>query len=194
VTANSAGQAAFTVNTVALGGLKGTVNLTIDGLSAITGATASFSPAAITTSGTSVVTVSAKTTTPPGTYPVTVIANSGNLTRTVTISVVVPKTSVRLSAGALVFAGQKVGTTSVAQKITMTNTGTTALTISSITGSKNFSATNTCGTKLLAGAACTISVTYSPTYIGTPLGTLTITDADLTSPQIVALTGTGLPK
>jgi Right handed beta helix region len=86
----SGGQAQFTVSTVSVGGLTGTINLSVDGVSAISGATASFSPSSITIGGYTVLTVSTKSTTPKGTYPVTVIANSGNLTRTVTVSLVVP--------------------------------------------------------------------------------------------------------
>jgi len=138
--------------------------------------------------------VSTKTTTPAGTYPVTVIANSGNLTRTVTVSLLVPVTSVRLSADSLTFPGQIIKTTSGAKKITVTNSGKTSLTISSIAVGSNFAETNTCGSKLAAGATCTISVTFTPAYIGTPTSKLTITDADGTSPQIVSLTGTGLAK
>jgi hypothetical protein len=194
VTASASGQASFSLNTASVGGLTGTVNLTVDGLSAIPGATASFTPASITTSGASVLTVTTKSNTTPGTYPVTAIANTGNLTRTVTVSIVVPKTSVRLSSSSLTFAAQKVGTTSAPQKITVTNTGSTALSISTIAVGKNFGETNTCGIKLNAGASCTVSVTFSPVYIGTPTGTLSISDGDPTSPQTVSLSGTGLAK
>jgi hypothetical protein len=86
----SGGKAPITVSTVSLGGLTGTVKLSIDGLAAISGASASFSPASISVGGYTVLTVSTKSTTPKGTYPITIIANSGNLTRTVTVSVIVP--------------------------------------------------------------------------------------------------------
>jgi uncharacterized membrane protein len=43
----------------------------------------------LTTSGTSVLTVTAGTSTTPGTYSITVIANSGSLTRTVTTQLTV---------------------------------------------------------------------------------------------------------
>jgi hypothetical protein len=89
VTASSSGQAAFSIATVPLGGMTGTVNLSVDGLSKIPGATASFSPVSISASGTSTLTVTVKNTTPAGTYPVTIIANSGNLTHTMTVSLLV---------------------------------------------------------------------------------------------------------
>ena len=194
VTASAAGQATFVLNTVSLAGLTGSANLSIDGLSAIPGATASFSVSSMPLSGTAVLTISIKTTTPAGTYPVTVIANSGNLTRTATVSVIVPQTSVRLSSTSLTFAGQTVRTTSTPQKVTLTNIGSTALTISRITVGKNFSQSNNCGSMVSARASCTINLTFSPTWVGTPTSTLTIVDADPTSPETVTLTGTGLAK
>jgi hypothetical protein len=42
-----------------------------------------------------------------------------------------------------------------------------------------------------AGASCAISVTFTPTTLGTRTGTLTITDSASTSPQTAALSGTG---
>lgn len=194
VTASPAGQTAFTLTTVSLGGMAGNVNFTVDGISAIPGATASFSPATISTAGTSVMTVSTSTTTPVGTYPVTAIANDGNVTRTVTLSLVVPKTSVRLSTTSLSFPGQTVKTTSKAETFTIENTGSSAISISSFSVGKDFAETNNCGSQLKAGATCTVTVTFTPTYIGTPTAFLTIHDGDPTSPQTVTLTGTGLAK
>jgi hypothetical protein len=194
ITVSPSGQASFNLTTVALGGMTGTVKLTLDGLSAIPGATASFSPATIATSGTSVLTVVTGTTTPLGTYPVTAIANAGNVTRTVTVSLVVPETSVRLSTTSLTFPGQTVRTTSKPKTFTITNTGSTALSISDFSVGKDFAETNNCGSQLKAGSYCTVSVTFTPTWIGTPSAILTIRDNDPTSPQTVTLTGTGLAK
>jgi hypothetical protein len=67
----------------------GTVNLTLDGISEVKGLSATLSPSSLATSGTSVLTVTAGTNTAPGTYSITVIANSGSLTRTVTTQLTV---------------------------------------------------------------------------------------------------------
>ena len=139
-------------------------------------------------------TVATATSTPIGTYPVTVITKAGNVTRTVTMSLVVPETSVRLSTTSLTFPGQTVKTTSKAETFTITNTGSTALSMSGFSVGKDFSETNNCGSQLKAGSYCTVSVTFTPTWIGTPSAILTIKDNDPTSPQTVALTGTGLAK
>ena len=192
VTASPSGQAAFGLVTLPLGRMTGIVNLSLDGLQAIPGATASFSASSVTTSGTSMLTLKTRPSTPPGTYPVTVIGNSGSLTRTVTVSVVVPTTSVWLSTTSLTFPGQRVGTTSSPLEIQLTNTGSRPLAIASISVLLPFSQTNTCGSSVGAGASCTINVTFSPGRVGTLTRSLTIVDADPTSPQVVSLVGTSL--
>jgi len=99
--------------------------------------------------------------------------------------------SVALSDTSLKFGVQLVGTTSAAQTATLTNTGTTTLTISSIAASGDFLAENNCGSSLPAGASCTIRVAFNPTDKGDRTGAVTITDDAADSPQIIALTGTG---
>jgi Abnormal spindle-like microcephaly-assoc'd, ASPM-SPD-2-Hydin len=191
VTASPSGQAAFSIATLALGGLTGTVSLTLDGLSTIPGATANFSPASLTTNGNSTLTVTTSSSTPAGTYPVNIIANTGNLTHTMTVALLVPKTSVRLSTTTLSFSGQQVKTSSSPKTLTVTNTGNSSLGIGSISLSGNFSQTNNCGGSISAGAKCTINVTFSPRSVANLTGTLKISDADATSPQSVSLSGTG---
>jgi hypothetical protein len=77
--------------------------------------------------------------------------------------------------------------------ITLTNSGTGPLNITSITASTNFSADSTaCAATLAAGAMCVINVTFTPTVSGSPLtGTITFTDNATNSPQTVTLTGNG---
>jgi hypothetical protein len=99
--------------------------------------------------------------------------------------------AVSLSASSLTFGAQAAGTTSAAQTLTLTSSGTAALTINSIVITGDFSQTNTCPQSLAAGAACTISVFFAPTVAGTRTGTLTITDNGPTSPQVVSLGGSG---
>jgi Right handed beta helix region/Abnormal spindle-like microcephaly-assoc'd, ASPM-SPD-2-Hydin len=194
VMASVAGQAVISLNTASLGGLTGTANLKLTGVSGIPGGSASLSTSSMAIPGSAVLTLSTKPTTPPGTYPVTIIANHGNLTRTVTVSMTLPKTSLRLSTTSLTFAARKVGTTSSAERVTLMNIGSTGLSINNISAGKDFTQTNNCGSRVSAGASCTINVTFSPTYIGTPRSTLTISAADPMSPAVVTLTGTGLHK
>lgn len=69
-------------------GPTGQISMKAD-VSAIPGASASWSADSIEESGSSTVTIATDASTPPGTYPVTVIASSGDITRTLTVSVVV---------------------------------------------------------------------------------------------------------
>ncbi|MGA7221073.1 MAG: choice-of-anchor D domain-containing protein [Candidatus Sulfotelmatobacter sp.] len=99
--------------------------------------------------------------------------------------------TVQLSPASLTFGSQVVGSVSPAQVVTVTNTGSAALSITSITASANFGETNTCGASLAAGADCSVSVDFAPTTTGTLTGTVSIADNASGSPQTVGLTGTG---
>jgi len=90
VTVDSTRRAVFNLRTIALGGMTGTVNLTTDGVSSIPGAHASFAPASLSTNASTLLTVTTSASTPAGQHAFTVIANSGNLTRTVTLTLRVP--------------------------------------------------------------------------------------------------------
>ena len=94
----------------------------------------------------------------------------------------------------LTFASQTVGTTSAPQSVTFSNMGsaTDALGIGSITSSGDFKiSSNTCGSKVLAGSQCTVSVAFKPTKTAIRKGTLTIKDFNPSSPHTVTLTGPG---
>jgi minor extracellular serine protease Vpr len=103
-------------------------------------------------------------------------------------------TNPALSASTLTYPAQKVGTTSTAQTVTFSNSGTAtdALGIASVAASGDFKITsNTCPSSLAAGSQCTVSIVFAPTQTGTRKGTLTIKDFNPNSPHIVTLTGTG---
>jgi hypothetical protein len=100
-----------------------------------------------------------------------------------------------LSSHILNFGKQKVGTTSAAQTVTLTNTGTTSLSLSTLNigGDFSFATGTTCtsGETLVAGANCLISVAFTPTAKGERLGSVTIKDNALLKEQIIVLSGTG---
>jgi uncharacterized repeat protein (TIGR01451 family) len=101
----------------------------------------------------------------------------------------------------LAFGGQAQGTTSSSLPVTVTNVGTTAVTIVSITPSTNFTQTNTCPASLTTGtgtgSSCTVNVSFAPTTTGALTGTLTVTytSTGSTTQQTttVTLSGTGTP-
>jgi hypothetical protein len=96
------------------------------------------------------------------------------------------------SPTSLSFPATNVGSSSAAQSVTVSNTGTVAASVSGISVSNaDYSQTNTCGTSIAAGGSCTVSVTFKPTASGTRTGTLTVS-SNATNPSLtVSLTGTG---
>jgi hypothetical protein len=99
---------------------------------------------------------------------------------------------VGLAPTGLDFGGQMLTTTSAAKTVTLTNTGTSALTITSIAASPDFAISNNpCGGGLAPGANCIISVTFAPSVVGSRTGTLTVTDNAGGSPHTIPLTGSG---
>jgi hypothetical protein len=113
-----------------------------------------------------------------------------------TISLTGTGTAVEISPIGVYFGDYMVGTSSVPATVTLTNKGSTALTMNSITlGGANpgdFSQTNTCGSSVGAGASCTITATFTPTVAGPRAASVSISDSDVSSPQSVSLSGTGL--
>lgn len=100
-----------------------------------------------------------------------------------------------LGQGTLFFGDWVVQTTSTPETVTLSNTLTVPLTISSIAASGVFAETSTCPMDpdtLAAGKSCKISVTFSPTTLGVSTGTLTVNDNSSTSPQTIGLSGTGV--
>jgi hypothetical protein len=100
--------------------------------------------------------------------------------------------SVSFSANSLTFGNEVEGSASEPLLITLTNSGTAALSITSIAASANFAETNNCGTTLAAGANCAINVTLAPDTTGSVKGTVTFTDNAADSPQTVSLSGTAV--
>jgi len=104
--------------------------------------------------------------------------------------------AVSLSANSLTFAGERVGVTSASQSVTLTNTGTGPLAITSIavtgTDASSFGFANSCGTTVAAGANCTIHGHFTPAATGALTAAVTITDNASGSPQSITLSGTGL--
>jgi hypothetical protein len=105
-------------------------------------------------------------------------------------------TTAKLSPTPLAFGTLAVGLTSAVKKVTLTNIGTTTLTISSIavTGAEaaDFPETaTTCASSLAAAASCTVSLTFKPSTTGARSANLTVTDNAAGSPQQVPLSGIG---
>jgi len=100
---------------------------------------------------------------------------------------------VSVSPLSMTYKAQAVETKSAAQTVLFTNDEKTALAVSTValggTDPGDFSFKSACPSSLLAGAYCTVTVTFEPTAAGTRKAALSITDGAGT--QNVALTGTG---
>lgn len=100
---------------------------------------------------------------------------------------------ISVSPSALTFPSQGTGTTSPAQSVVVTSSGTSPLTVSSVTVSGPFAVSNDgCSSAgpITPAGTCTVQVVFKPTAIGTASGTLTITSDGGT--KTVALSGTGI--
>ena len=120
---------------------------------------------------------------------------AGTSPQSITLSGTGVEPPVTLSATKIEYSTTKVGTSSGSQTVTMTNTGTAVLTISSITlggaDPGSFVFANSCGSTLAVGANCTIHGHFAPTTTGALTATVTISDSAAGSPQTIALSGTG---
>jgi hypothetical protein len=120
---------------------------------------------------------------------------SATLTATATVSATPTATAtpgaLSVSPAKLKFSDQKIGTTSRARTLNVTNRGGAAVSFTRMLVSGDFAQTNTCGASLAARASCAISVTFRPTAAGVRKGDLPLDDNAVNSPQIVNLSGRG---
>src|SRR6202521_96644 len=101
---------------------------------------------------------------------------------------------VALSPSTSGFGNQLVNATSAAKVFTVQNNQTVPVTIAGISTSGDFAQTSNCplsANTLAAKLSCTISVTFTPTALGTRTGTLTVSDNAPNSPQTASLIGAG---
>ncbi len=106
-----------------------------------------------------------------------------------------PAPVVALSPAALTFVPQEVASTSAVQTVTVTNTGTGPLTVSGVAATPAVYqvVTNGCAIAVAPAATCAVGVVFAPALAGTRSGQLTVTSDAASSPDVVALNGTGLP-
>jgi len=106
--------------------------------------------------------------------------------------------SVSLTPSTLPFGSENMGTTSAPLTVTLTNTGTANLILSTVTmGGTNAGdfaeSTDSCtGATVTPKSTCTVGVTFTPSATGSRAGSLSFTDNASNSPQTLGLTGTGV--
>jgi hypothetical protein len=92
----------------------------------------------------------------------------------------------------LSFPNQTVSTSSTAQPVILTNSGSNTLIIAGISASGDFSQSNNCAGSLAPLGSCVINVVFSPTAAGSRSGAITVNDDAPGGPQALALTGAGV--
>jgi subtilase family protein len=165
-------SATATVSSASTTGFASAVGLSVTGLPS--GATASFSPTSIAGVGSSTLTVAASTSTPYGSYTLTIKGTSGSLVRTTPMTLFVPAPDFTLkfsTAAATAVQGDKPTTA-----ISLTNTNGFAGTVSLSVG----------------GAPAGMTTALSSSSIsGTKTSTLTMTTTATTAPGTYPITVTG---
>ena len=183
-TLTNVGQAALTITSVGLTGANAsdyTITSNTCGSSLAIGAkctvTVTFTPSAL------------------GARSASLVFTDNGCLSPQTIPITGKGSEITLSPSPVNFGSQTVGTTSAPMTVTVTNNGTTSVTVTKAaiagTNKGDFAITsNNCKT-LAAGGTCTIEITFTPAATGARTGSLSLTDSDKGSPQTDVLNGTG---
>jgi predicted dienelactone hydrolase len=135
----------------------------------------------------------------PATPTVTVSATSvADPTKSASVSLMLTNGTVKFVPGQLAFGKLKISSTNPhphkTLPVTLTNTGAATLNITAQSTSNGaYSVTGPCQgsvvTAVNSGNSCSIDVTFAPPRTGSFIASLSITDDDTTSPQVVPLGG-----
>ena len=127
-----------------------------------------------------------------GTSTGSVTINAGGVTSTVSLTGTgtAPGPVLSASPASLSFPATLVGNSPATQTVTVTNSGTTAATVSSVAVTGAFSQTNNC-TTIAVNGTCTVTVKFTPTA-ATNTGTLTVNSNANNNPLTVGLSGNGI--
>ena len=175
-TVSAGTSASYTVSVAASGGFSSTVSLSVSGLP--TGATAAFTPQSLTGSGNSGLSISTSSSTPAGTYTLTITGQGGVLTHTTTVA---------LTIQAAATPGFSIGVSPGSSNIKAGNS--TSYTVTT-TGTGGFSSSVSLSVSGLPGGA---SATFTPAAIsGSGGSTLNITTSHSTPRGTYSLTLTGV--
>ena len=134
---------------------------------------------------------------PTGMFAVTApvpFSNAAPVTKTITVTAAAAPALTFAPASNVNFGTRTINTTSPVSTVTLTNTGTANLIISSIIGSGDFAFTSTCPIStppIVPTGTCTVGITFTPLTAALGGGGVTITSNAPGSPHVISLTGTG---
>ena len=169
------GSASYTATATGGAGFTGTVDFSVSGLPS--GASASFSPASVTISGTTTLGVITTTATPAGTYPLVITGTSGPVVHSVNVTLVVS------SAGDFT-----ISITPTSRTIARGSSTTYSVTVASTPG---FSGTVTLS---VAGLPKFVTASFNPAGVaqsGTSVLTVTRKKQTKNGTSTLTITGTG---
>ncbi|HET7840632.1 MAG TPA: choice-of-anchor D domain-containing protein, partial [Terriglobia bacterium] len=129
----------------------------------------------------------------PGTaYGLLIFQNSGQQGASVSLSGIgVGIPTLLFCPSSVEFATQTVSTTSSAQSVIITNSGSKTLNITEISTSGDFSQINNCPGTLPQQSNCVVTVSFTPTASGARTGAIQVSDNAPGSPHMLPLTGSG---
>jgi hypothetical protein len=194
------GAASLVVNTTTVSGTPQLVSFVAGGLPS--GTTATFSPSSAVSGSSSMLTISADSTTPGGVYPISVAGVSDALVThwssfALTVNPQVAGTpAVCLTPSSLAFGDQMAGTTGPSQLVTMRNCGSGSLRVTAITASADFAIAPGSiipPVDLPAATSTTFQVVFAPQSGGSKSGQVQIFSNAPGSPHSVALRGSAIP-
>jgi uncharacterized repeat protein (TIGR01451 family) len=104
--------------------------------------------------------------------------------------------TITITPSPLPFGLEGLGSTSTPETLTVSNTGNTAVTFTSIAMTGDFAGATLaqCPSIAVEATPCVFHITFTPTAAGARTGTITFTDNATGSPQTVTLTGTGVAE
>ncbi len=180
------GSTGYTTTVGALAGFTGTVALSVSGLPA--GATGTFSPATITSSGSSALTIVTSAGTPAGSYTVTIRGTSGPVSHTATVTLTVtPVGDFTITATPVSRTVQNGNNAPYTITITPAGGFTSAVSLSTGTLPKFVGATFSPATIAPSGSSVLTLTTKKQTKSGTATVTVTGTSGTLAHSTTVTL-------
>lgn len=133
-----------------------------------------------------------KTGDPMGSFSLQPLANGRTYSMSIGVNGDGMAATATFTPASLAYPSRTVGVTSNPKKVVVTNAGIVQLVVNNVTITGDFAIrTNGCTKGVVAGGLCNISLTFTPTQIGTRTGTLKIFDNSANSPHTVTLSGVG---
>ncbi len=177
---------------------RGTSTITISSITSTGSAAYSFTgpalPLALAPNGTTTLDVTfAPTTRGSASGSISVVSDDPSSPTTLILSGTGVQPEAVLSVTSLAFGDQRVGTSSTAMRVTLTNTGNGPLNLNSVAIPPQYNVSNIVTPSIVApGASIIFSVSFAPTVAGPVSGSVSIVSDAPTSPTILSLTGRGV--